>query len=734
MSMIGVTQPIQRIFLTLCILTSTAAATTVSLKPVGQLGDPRFRHPGTVRWLRVLPGGKQLVTHSAKPSSEGDQPVLTLWDLATGKQIREITIQSHHQNFVLATQLSTDGKRVLVASNSHLHLWEIHSGTLHKIKLDKQTEFHAAAISADGKRLFAITSTGLTLWDIPSKKIIRKCTTHRGSRFDSVTLSADGKFAWAEHEKFILEFDATSGKRLRVFQPLSVQKATDTKPRQTSAYGERIGDLTALSGSNLIFRGDCHFRGVDTKTREINWRVDSHYGVLSASADGVLFALRTSSFYGIPQTEFFLTASHKRIFTLARTGINAFAVRRHQGKNELISAVENRIARYGLATGKQSFPAPAAFLGATDQTRITTLNGGKRILFSDPTRYGIHIWNRTTPATHSRWLAGKKVTFLHANPKKSLLLVICSQRARSVLNNPIKGECYILDTTSGKILAQQPLGPTAISARFSADGTAVQIDTEPFTYKVRMPEGYFTRPTYNHILWNWTKAPDALDAVTFTKTKSSHNPLAAIIPDEKERRSTRLLQSSYSPNRLWAYRGHDHRELRLYTRPNQTPKPLTEAQCKTLLRQLDSSEYVTRQNAFKALMAIPYSDLKTLLELANADPVVQNSAEAKARVKEIGARVPIRKTDYRLSGELTLNHFIYSFAEHPNGRQWAAFGEKTLSLGRINKTGLTVTASLPIKKPFTKIQFLPSGELLIVTSEGLVDLYRLTPKAPAAEK
>jgi WD40 repeat protein len=164
-------------------------------------------HKGGRAWtVAFTPDGKQAVTgggdiFDGNAAGEGS---LRLWDLATGKEIRQF---KGHAKDVRRVAISPDGKQLLSGSfDGTMRLWDLGTGKELK-RFDGPGNFvEAVAFTPDGKR--GICSYGpriveavydddprcsLRLWDLTSGKELKQFKGHTGPVL-SLAVSGNGRF------------------------------------------------------------------------------------------------------------------------------------------------------------------------------------------------------------------------------------------------------------------------------------------------------------------------------------------------------------------------------------------------------------------------------------------------------------------------------------------------------------------------------------------------------------
>jgi hypothetical protein len=212
----------------------------------------QWAHFASVTSVAFSPDGRSALSGSW--SSEGEDAVLKLWEVATGKPIRAFTGQSQT---VQSVAFSLDGLTAL--SGSPLRLWDVATG---KELRTLTPGGKSVAFSPDG--LTALTDR-LTLVDVATGKELRSFAD--SSAVNAVAFSPDGRTAlsggWTpaypellqfllglENEGTVRLWELATGKQLRSFKGHSgsvhsVAFAPDGRSALSGGYdGIRLWDLT----------------------------------------------------------------------------------------------------------------------------------------------------------------------------------------------------------------------------------------------------------------------------------------------------------------------------------------------------------------------------------------------------------------------------------------------------------------------------------------------------------
>jgi WD40 repeat protein len=156
------------------------------------------------------PDSAYLVTYRhARPAEQQNVPVVTLWDLATGKSHKDYDEPAHY-----GFALSPDGKWMAGDSGQgKLHVWDAATGK-RRISLPSGVGFGwgSLAFSPDGDTLVASNSTSLEMWDLKTGRSLLADDGHTGI-IRGLDLSADGRtIATGGTDGTVFLWDAQTGK------------------------------------------------------------------------------------------------------------------------------------------------------------------------------------------------------------------------------------------------------------------------------------------------------------------------------------------------------------------------------------------------------------------------------------------------------------------------------------------------------------------------------------------
>lgn len=173
--------------------------------------------------LALAPDGKSFVVGGAREITEnngmvqiviGETGVVSLWDLATGKERRRLEVPQA----VLAAALSPDGKTLAYDQNQTIHLLDVASWKeVGRIPI-AEGDAYKLAFSPDGKALAASCRNGLQFWNVATGHPLLPFDSHLAA-VDTIAFTANGKqlVSTCQETGVARLWDTTSGRQLHTF-------------------------------------------------------------------------------------------------------------------------------------------------------------------------------------------------------------------------------------------------------------------------------------------------------------------------------------------------------------------------------------------------------------------------------------------------------------------------------------------------------------------------------------
>ncbi len=152
-------------------------------------------HMAVIKDIAFTPDGRQIV-------SAGQDKVIRVWDVATGKTVRTIRGEAApgHAGEIFAMALSPDGKwlaaggwmKIPGQSGHHIRLYDFATGRLVALLKGHENVVADLAFSPDGRHLISGSSDFTAIiWDVPSAKKLHHLKGHRNDIY-AVGFTADG--------------------------------------------------------------------------------------------------------------------------------------------------------------------------------------------------------------------------------------------------------------------------------------------------------------------------------------------------------------------------------------------------------------------------------------------------------------------------------------------------------------------------------------------------------------
>lgn len=276
-----------------------------------------------------------------------------LWDVATGHILQTL---SNRHGLTESVVFSPDGRILATGGFGTISLWDVASGNELRTLEGDSFEGSCAAFAPDGKTLASSGSSGIKLWDVTKGRILR--TLGEDSSIKDLTFSPDGSTLLSRGEDVKL-WDLRSGRELNTF----------TGPAGTVSFSHDRRILAAAKADNTIELWDVYSGGL---LRTLGRRRESVYSV-SFSPDGKTLvsgsdATNLWDIAGASQSQALarrnlLIANGRELQTLAghTSQIDAVCLSA-DGRMLATSLADSKIQLWDLASGKEprTLPWPAS--------------------------------------------------------------------------------------------------------------------------------------------------------------------------------------------------------------------------------------------------------------------------------------------------------------------------------------------------------------------------------------
>src|SRR5262249_44303184 len=143
-----------------------------------------------------------------------------LWDVATGKLLRCLTVPGKKIRFASAT-FSPDGKHLCAArlDASGLVIWDLATGNVHGLRNPGVgSEYLPFTYSPDGKLLAVKTPEVVFIWDLDTGKLRASDAGHMGEIWALVFNPAGDRLATSGGDGTARLWDANTGKLLHILR------------------------------------------------------------------------------------------------------------------------------------------------------------------------------------------------------------------------------------------------------------------------------------------------------------------------------------------------------------------------------------------------------------------------------------------------------------------------------------------------------------------------------------
>jgi hypothetical protein len=226
-------------------------------------------HSGWVRSVVFSPVGKIL-------ASGGKDKILHLWDPSTGNELRQL---KGHQNWIQYLAFSPDGKILgSRGAGQTLRLWDVASGReLRQFELAKWST-RPFAFSPDSKLLaYPGEYRSILLVDAASGKEVRRISVPERTWLDNITFSPDGKILAAANNAWpytIHLWESATGKALPPIAKLEVEVGSLVLSPNGRSLAVAGGDHVLQVWEVLTHHEQCRFHSPDKKSSALAYSPD----------------------------------------------------------------------------------------------------------------------------------------------------------------------------------------------------------------------------------------------------------------------------------------------------------------------------------------------------------------------------------------------------------------------------------------------------------------------------
>jgi WD40 repeat protein len=163
----------------------------------------------------ITPDGRSMIT-----TGDPGRASFTVWDLASGKVVREIPARGVDPQSIHVWAVSPDGKTLVAsAPNDGVALWDLASGAMRR-RLEIDRFVKRAAFALNGKLLFVQNSNGVTRHGLDGSR--RAASERRLLQDEGLAVTADGKTVAVPGDKGSISL--LDGKTLRLLRTIPGHK------------------------------------------------------------------------------------------------------------------------------------------------------------------------------------------------------------------------------------------------------------------------------------------------------------------------------------------------------------------------------------------------------------------------------------------------------------------------------------------------------------------------------
>jgi WD40 repeat protein len=335
-----------------------------------------------------------------------DQPWIRLYELATGKEIRQFQREQRGQVHGLA--FSADGRTLASASSDKaIHLWEVATGKERQALSADQYSAGTVAFSPDGKTLASANADGLIrIWDVATGKVLGPHEGHQGI-VSAVALSADGKTL----------VSAGSDGTVRTWETLTGKEQRRLEGHQGPIPSVRLSPDGKLLASVCPDDQTVRLWNMATGTEVHRLPVSSHYIQAAWLPDGKKLVVGRHGSLEETTLHFYDTVTGKELRSLE--GVGAGAVLAVSADGKLLASGSPSYPTFHLreiATAEKMPPLAADSVHQGPVTSASFSHDAKNLLTASTSDRVIRLWEVATRKERLRFVHEAEVTCLALSP------------------------------------------------------------------------------------------------------------------------------------------------------------------------------------------------------------------------------------------------------------------------------------------------------------------------------
>ncbi|HYG76376.1 MAG TPA: PQQ-binding-like beta-propeller repeat protein [Planctomycetota bacterium] len=664
------------------------------VKPLGLLGDTRFRHADAITCIVPIQNGTRLLTSSRDGTAR-------LWDAQTGAEIRRFT---HAKDDVWSVAALPGEHRMLTGGEEKsVSLWDLNSGVrLKRFEGHEGYVFRVAVLPQTQQIVSTSKDKSLRLWNITSGETEKTFKGHTSDVY-GVAATPDGKTI----------VSASSDNSVRVWDVASGQERMKLAGHAKSAHTV----IVTADGKRAISCGsDKTVKAWDLSDGKEVWNYDAgnDVNVVALSPDGKSIAATAETTMRVLNVE----DGKERLKISVNADYNWPVAFSFDGK-EVFSGGDNLIYKWNAQTGARLFPAPDDSNHRGGVRCLALLKDGK--LLSAGQDGKLHVWSRAgTDAEHlENWMADKSIYALAVSPDGKL--AAAGGDAKQI---------WIWSTHDGKLVREIVSESTVYGLCFAAGGRriiGVGSNRRGAIWDAASGEKLCTIEGHTDDLNGVDVSPDGLLAAVASRDHTigiidvmTGKPIATLEAGEKEVECCAISADGRS---LLA--GGSDQMLRLWRVDAVTGAGGADAEeIKRLIVKLSSDEFQERQAAVAALAAMGKAASAALAKLDTS-----RDLDLALRVRQVNERMAAANVPARPAASTPdLGGSIRSLAIHPDNLHWAAVVSvepvREIVLGKFTETGVEIVRRISDPHYPRSVLFSPDGKkLLVANSDSTISIF-----------